>query len=334
MCLPCRQHQEQFTEQPRPSSYHLHFFSLGRSPTNLLQLLYLLPSLILILISTSISNQQKCNCWMTIAGLCGDVIFMMCDAFLLYYIPLMTPLIKRNLFCTNIACFLHCVGNFAWCVQSDWIDPSEDLSSSLHLFFMIPYAAKMYLFLPVLKGFGTELSAIMLVQMPDEVLFFPLSIILRTSKPVRYFNAETANLFILTKIVQVLENAFLKNNSEGFHCDDDIDMMAKYLITKRRLQQCEADNEQLSKELDQLKKTHQNAAHKAKKTAVDLRKQLKKQQGNANCCICQDKTKNILLRPCNHLAVCEYCVEEILTRRDKGCPLCREKIEDHIKVFL
>ena len=225
------------------------------------------------------------------------------------------------------------MGNLAWCSKLDWTHHSEDPSSILPYLFMTPYVVKMYQLMPVLKVYGADLNAIMLVEMPEKVIFFPLSIILNTPKPVHYFNADMTNLFILTKIVQVLENAMLKSDSQGFHCDEDINMMRKYLTIKRQLQQCETDNKQLSEELDQLKKAHKKVEYKANKTAEDLRKQLTKQQGNANCCICQDKMKNILLRPCNHLAVCEQCLEGILARHDKVCPLCREKIEEHIKVF-
>jgi len=122
------------------------------------------------------------------------------------------------------------------------------------------------------------------VQMPEKVLFFPLSIILNTSKIVCYFDADTENLFYSNKNCSSFRECFLKSINEGFCCDEDINMMTKYLTTKIRLQQCKTDNKKLTEELDQLKKIYKKAEYKANKG-----KQLIKQHGKANCCICQDK---------------------------------------------
>ena len=48
------------------------------------------------------------------------------------------------------------------------------------------------------------------------------------------------------------------------------------------------------------------------------------------CCICLDHTANILLRPCNHLAICEKCISLC----KKKCPICRVELEGKEKIFL
>ncbi len=44
-----------------------------------------------------------------------------------------------------------------------------------------------------------------------------------------------------------------------------------------------------------------------------------------DCAICMDKTKNSVLRPCNHMVTCVGCSNLLLNRQD-NCPVCRIKI--------
>ena len=45
------------------------------------------------------------------------------------------------------------------------------------------------------------------------------------------------------------------------------------------------------------------------------------------CVNCLDKEKTVLLRPCNHLCICESCKGTVQT-----CPLCRQDIQEKISV--
>ena len=47
------------------------------------------------------------------------------------------------------------------------------------------------------------------------------------------------------------------------------------------------------------------------------------------CVICRDRLKDTLLKPCNHICVCETCAGQI-----EECPLDRMKITSYTKVFL
>ena len=57
------------------------------------------------------------------------------------------------------------------------------------------------------------------------------------------------------------------------------------------------------------------------------RERSERRQSAVNCVICLDKEKTILLRPCNHLCLCERCEATVQT-----CPLCRQGIEERISV--
>ena len=52
-----------------------------------------------------------------------------------------------------------------------------------------------------------------------------------------------------------------------------------------------------------------------------------------DCAICMDLIRNSVLRPCNHMITCFDCSMLLLNRQD-NCPVCREKIEDVIKIFM
>jgi hypothetical protein len=55
----------------------------------------------------------------------------------------------------------------------------------------------------------------------------------------------------------------------------------------------------------------------------------KKDNDETKCVVCIDKKKNILIIGCNHCCLCESCVKNI-----KTCPLCRQKIEKTMKIFI
>ena len=52
-----------------------------------------------------------------------------------------------------------------------------------------------------------------------------------------------------------------------------------------------------------------------------------------DCAICMDKSRNSVLRPCNHMIICYECSMLLLNRQD-NCPVCRVRIEEVIKIFM
>lgn len=49
------------------------------------------------------------------------------------------------------------------------------------------------------------------------------------------------------------------------------------------------------------------------------------------CIICQDRPRSVVCSPCNHMCMCLPCMKNLVQRK---CPMCRTKIEKHIKVNL
>ena len=47
------------------------------------------------------------------------------------------------------------------------------------------------------------------------------------------------------------------------------------------------------------------------------------------CCVCYDKTKNMLFEECGHLAVCEECSGKL-----KVCPLCQHEVINKKRVYI
>ncbi|CAJ0589926.1 unnamed protein product [Cylicocyclus nassatus] len=52
------------------------------------------------------------------------------------------------------------------------------------------------------------------------------------------------------------------------------------------------------------------------------------------CCICFYREKTVLLRPCNHICLCDTCLQAVMLDSQPHCPICRTPIESHIDVYL
>jgi len=182
-------------------------------------------------------------------------------------------------------------------------------------------------------------------------------------RPIHDVDYKSGNLLVLGHLIAVLDKAFLKLRSKVLKGDDCTsyydkltEIIAMFVTVKRYLyrrnaefKKMQAEYEETLRKFDCIKKSYREI----KKERYELKKQLNdvlskdldnsnkmvanqltKLRENVNCCICHDRVKNILLQPCNHLSVCEQCLEEVLLHDEKVCPLCREKIEEHVKVFL
>lgn len=61
--------------------------------------------------------------------------------------------------------------------------------------------------------------------------------------------------------------------------------------------------------------------------------ELDKERDKQLCVVCQERPRNFIILPCNHLCICEECYLHI-SRETKCCPLCRHKIFKSMKVYL
>ncbi|XP_063877224.1 uncharacterized protein LOC135109646 isoform X2 [Scylla paramamosain] len=64
-----------------------------------------------------------------------------------------------------------------------------------------------------------------------------------------------------------------------------------------------------------------------------LYQELEEERESRLCVVCQDEVKCVILLPCRHLCLCDRCTIAI-TRRREGCPVCRQRIRETMKVFL
>jgi len=58
------------------------------------------------------------------------------------------------------------------------------------------------------------------------------------------------------------------------------------------------------------------------------------------CAICLGELKTVVLLPCKHLCLCDTCATALLQRASEGreglaavCPVCRQPVTDHVRVF-
>ncbi|KAH6567086.1 hypothetical protein BSLG_001602 [Batrachochytrium salamandrivorans] len=50
------------------------------------------------------------------------------------------------------------------------------------------------------------------------------------------------------------------------------------------------------------------------------------------CSICLSRPIGIVLVPCGHITICDYCFG--LTSRNSGCPICRRQVTSAVKFFI
>jgi hypothetical protein len=51
------------------------------------------------------------------------------------------------------------------------------------------------------------------------------------------------------------------------------------------------------------------------------------------CVVCQYESRNIILKPCNCLSLCDTCRELMASRRFSNCPCCRQPVLGYCKIF-
>eukprot|EP01084_Bolivina_argentea_P124634 220861_1 len=111
------------------------------------------------------------------------------------------------------------------------------------------------------------------------------------------------------------------------------DTLKKELVeTKHKLAKIECELNQMngnnlnnvkSCELLEIESKLNNALQKVRQKINDIH------QKEKQCVVCMDQKKNMLFRPCNHVAVCQTCHLQL-----KECPLCQKPITESILIYL
>lgn len=63
-----------------------------------------------------------------------------------------------------------------------------------------------------------------------------------------------------------------------------------------------------------------------------LEQQAEELRGQDQCCVCMTRSKDAVLTPCGHKAMCVSCGEQ-LKARGRNCPLCRRRIDGVVRVY-
>ena len=334
--------QEQVTGERRqfftPVYYH---FSILSSVIVLDQhFVMLMCSAILALVN----SYYKCA---AITGLCDDLYLVASDFVISKCLPKESLLTYYNS-CTVIICLVQLIRTAVFCGNVLDLDLDTEHYFMCYLLLLAVYGYKLYLLVSLLQRFSVQLNAFLQLHDEGSILIFALPIIIAyyRQQPMHWIDCKSGDLTILKMVIEKLEKIFLKRRNEVLadsssdrkvHYDDSMDITAMYFSTKEQLQQCRGDYEELT---DEHKRYRKNVEYKRKELEKQLNtlekdltklKETKENIKQLQCCICHDKQPNILLRPCNHLSLCEGCTTRM--KKNSCCPLCRRKIKETIKVF-
>ncbi|CAF0714971.1 unnamed protein product [Brachionus calyciflorus] len=72
---------------------------------------------------------------------------------------------------------------------------------------------------------------------------------------------------------------------------------------------------------------------KLQKPNKKANEEIESDMSDNDCVICMEVFRDSVLRPCNHMITCYKCSMILLNRSD-NCPVCRDKIQDVIKIFM
>ena len=51
------------------------------------------------------------------------------------------------------------------------------------------------------------------------------------------------------------------------------------------------------------------------------------------CLLCKDEQRNTVLKPCNHICLCQECGQLPLAQSFTVCPYCSTSVKSVLKVF-
>ena len=71
-----------------------------------------------------------------------------------------------------------------------------------------------------------------------------------------------------------------------------------------------------------------NESQKLKLTNILINSELENIKTKYECCVCMKEQKNVILEPCLHFSICEYCLSKL-----SDCPVCRKKIDFFYKIY-
>ena len=140
---------------------------------------------------------------------------------------------------------------------------------------------------------------------------------------------ENLNEFIIENIYNEKNEKLIEENKKLEKClinSKDEPLLLKII----------GENKQLKIHLDELERDYDEISNILRD---EIENEFEEKLKN-NCCICKDKTSNIVFISCGHLCVCSDCFNTLLKNSLKEdednvlqCPLCRGHYLGHIRIF-
>ena len=147
---------------------------------------------------------------------------------------------------------------------------------------------------------------------------------------------ENENLKKCLHGVMIIENIYNEKNEKLI---EENKKLEKCLINSKDeplLLKIIGKNKQLKIHLDELERDYDEISNILRD---EIENEFEEKLKN-NCCICKDKTSNIVFISCGHLCVCSDCFNTLLKNSLKEdednvlqCPLCRGHYLGHIRIF-
>merc|ERR1712194_356827 len=112
--------------------------------------------------------------------------------------------------------------------------------------------------------------------------------------------------------------------------ESDVQAKKEATVLAQEISELRAESSQLRRELQRLRGAPEELASLPTSVLHTLQQELSHALRNVHgelesrtkCCICREEERQVLLRPCQHLALCNACA-----RRVDRCPLCRRRID-------
>lgn len=78
--------------------------------------------------------------------------------------------------------------------------------------------------------------------------------------------------------------------------------------------------------------TTSSSLKKGQLSKSHLLRQLEQEREDKLCVVCQDQNKCVILLPCRHYCLCQICMQR-LSDTDPVCPICRQFVLDHLRIY-
>ncbi len=132
------------------------------------------------------------------------------------------------------------------------------------------------------------------------------------------------------------ETSVQMNNFDGYKLEEmQVKLKMEEMQTKLRMEEKEKELEETERELEEtqakLKMEEMRAKLRMKEKERELEemqaklkmseRKLEKEVESKQCVVCMDKSRKLMIKPCNHYCVCRNC-----SRHINKCPMCTKRI--------